>query len=246
MADTDFAALATRTNAKINIRVMGDMALWLFDAATTDTSALPTADTWRSWSPPDGAQPVGWLSSDGLTLSYSGDTETVLTGLNGEPTEYLREPGHWEAKLGGLECRTAMLGAYFGVGATSDGVIVNRRNMTPNARWHMVIGAVDTDGNPIVIVLLDLQVTSRDSMTIKGLDVVKLGLTFASRPSYQAALGTAASLEQLRVFGLNSDGTDPVQPDLPRDATLVIKSGEHSPIIRVGTVHTIINQEGTI
>lgn len=243
MADTDFAALATRTNAKINIRVMSDMALWLFDATTTDTATLPTADTWKSWSPPDGAQPVGWLSSDGLTLSYVDGTETVLTGLNGEPTDYLREPGHLEAKLGGLECRTAMLGVYFGVGATSDGVIVNRGNMTPNARWHMVIGAVDTDGNPIVIVLLDLQVTSRDSMTIKGLDAVKLGLTFTSRPSYQ---DMSASLEQLRVFGLNSDGTDPVQPDLPRDATLVIKSGEHSPIIRVGSIHTIISQEGTI
>ena len=241
MADTDFAALATRTNAKINIRVMGDMAVWLFDAATTDAATLPTADTWRSWSPPDGAQPVGWLSSDGLTLSYSGGTETVLTGLNGEPTDYLREPGHWEAKLTGLECRTVMLGAFFGVDATSGDVIVNRRHMTPNARWHIVIGAVDTDGNPIVIVLLDLQVTSRDSMTIKGLDVVKLGLTFTSRPSYQSA-----SLEQLRVFGLNSDNTDPVPPDPPRDATLIIKSGEHSPIIRVGTVHTIINQEGTI
>lgn len=240
MADTDFAALATKTNAAINIRVMGDMAVWLFDISTTDTSMLPTADTWKSWTPQGDAQPVGWLSSDGLTLSYSGDTETVLTGLNGEPTDYLREPGHWEAKLSGLECRTAMLSAYFGVSTASGGVTVNRWNMQPNATWHMVIGAVDTDGNPIVIVLLDLMVTAREDMSVKGLNAVKLGLTFTSRPSYQAAWGTPASLEQLRVFGLASDDTDP-QPVTPKPAGEWFTSTtnpQRKPIIRV---HDTIN-----
>lgn len=239
MADTDFAALATRTNAAINIRVMGDMAVWLFDASTTDTSMLPTADTWESWTPPDDAQPVGWLSSDGLTLSYSDGTETVLTGLNGEPTDYLRDPGHWEAKLSGLECRTTMLGAYFGVDANS-GVTVNRWNMTPNQRWHMVVAAVDMDGNPIVIILLDLMVTAREDMSVKGLNAVKLGLTFTSRPSYQAAWGTPASLEQLRVFGLASDATGP-RPVTPKPAgewVAITTAPQRKPIIRV---HDTIN-----
>lgn len=257
MTVDDWAKLIPADRYKANIRLIGDMAVWLlpvdgwtWDGRKAADAQLPTlaGDGTPQWTPP--SRPIGWMSSDGVTLSYKPGDTTLFPGFNGEPAHYAEQPGNWTLKLTGLETRLSTLQAYFG-SSVYKGQITYSPSRTVQRMWDVVLAGIDTDDRPVIIELLNAEVTARDDLKIAGRNAVTIGLTFTSHP-YQGSDGQGGNIDaldtELRILGLDTDRDAEFEPPAPQPAPpsngvylARIIEGARQPILRVEPAHTIVS-----
>lgn len=258
MTASDWAELIAADRYRSNIRLIGDMAVWLlpvdgwtYEGRKAADAQLPTlaGDGTPQWIPP--RRPVGWMSSDGVTLSYKPGDTTLFPGYNGEPARYVEQPGNWTLKLTGLETRLSTLQAYFG-SSVYKGQIAYSPSRTVRRMWDVVLAGIDTDDRPVIIELLNSDVTSRDDLKIAGRNAVELGLTFTAHP-YQGSDGQGGDIDaldtELHILGLDTDRDAEFEPPEPEPVVPKPKpAGEwvartadpqHKPIIRVPNIINI-------
>lgn len=258
MTVDDWAKLIYADRYQANIRLIGDLAVWLlpvdgwtFDGRKAADAQLPTlaADGTPQWDPP--SRPVGWMSSDGVTLSYKPGATTLFPGLNGEPARYVEQPGNWTLKLTGLETRLSTLQAYFGSTVYKNSITYSPSSTVNRCMFDVVLAGIDTDDRPVIIELLNAEVTARDDLKIAGRNAVTLGLTFTSHP-YQGSDGQGGNSDaldtELRILGLDTDRDaefeppehEPVtpKPNPAGEVVAITTEPQRKPIIRV---HDTIN-----
>ena len=258
MTVDDWANLITVDRYRSNIRLIGDLAVWLlpvdgwtWDGREAADAQLPTlaADGTPQWEPP--SRPVGWMSSDGVTLSYKPGDTTLFPGYNGEPAHYVEQPGNWTLKLTGLETRLSTLQAYFGSSVYKDSITYSPSRTVNRYMWDVVLAGIDTDDRPVIIELLNSEVTARDDLKIAGRSAVTIGLTFTSHPCQGSDVygGNSDALDtELRILGLDTDRDSEFEPPEPEPVTptptpageWVVRTADpqRKPIIRV---HDTIN-----
>ena len=225
MTVDDWAKLITSDRYQANIRLIGDMAVWLLpvDGWTSEgrkaaDAQLPTlaGDGTPQWTPP--IRPVGWMSSDGVTLSYKPGDITVFPGLNGEPARYVEQPGNWTLKLTGLETRLSTLQAYFGSTVYKNSITYSPSRTVNRYMFDVILAGIDTDDRPVIIELLNSEVTARDDLKITGRSAVTIGLTFTSHP-HQGSDGHGGDIDaldtELRILGLDTDRDAEFEPPEP-------------------------------
>lgn len=259
MTVDDWAKLITSDRYQANIRLIGDMAVWLLpvDGWTSEgrkaaDAQLPTlaGDGTPQWTPP--SRPIGWMSSNGVTLAYKPGDTTLFPGLNGEPARYVEQPGNWTLKLTGLETRLSTLQAYFGSSVYKNSITYSPSRTVNRYMWDVVLAGIDTDDRPVIIELLNSEVTARDDLKIAGRNAVEPGLTFTSHP-YQGSdvySGNIDALDtELHILGLDTDRDaefeppepEPVVPKPTPAGEWVARTADpqHKPIIRVPNIINI-------
>ena len=261
MTADDWAELIAADRYRSNIRLIGDMAVWLLpvDGWTWDGRAaadkqLPTlaGDGTPQWTPP--SRPVGWMSSDGVTLSYKPGETTIFPGLNGEPAHYVTQPGNCELKLTGLETRLNTLQAYFGSSVYKNQITYSPSRTVQRTMWDVILAGIDTDDRPVIIELLNAEVTARDDLKVNGRSAVTVGMTFTSHPYQGAQSGQGGNIDaldtELRILGLDSDRDAEFEQDKPAPEPAPpsngvylarIIEGARQPILRVEPAHTIVS-----
>lgn len=257
MTDDDWAELIAADRYRSNIRLIGDLAVWLlpvdgwtWDGRKAADKQLPTlaGDGTPQWTPP--SRPVGWMSSDGVTLKYSPGDTTLFPGYNGEPAHYVEQPGNWTLKLESLETRLNTLQAYFGSTTYRHTITYSPSNTVQRRMWDVVLAGIDTDGRTIIIELRNGEVTAQDDLKVTGRTAVTVGMTFTSHPylggdTYGGNTGTLDT--QLRILGLDSDldhefDDEPPAPTEPPSTGVYLAriiEGNRQPIIKVEPAHTI-------
>lgn len=260
MTADDWAELITADRYRSNIRLIGDLAVWLlpvdgwtYEGRAAADKQLPTlaGDGTPQWTPP--SRPVGWMSSDGVAISYKPGDTTVFPGYNGSPAHYVEQPGNWELELTGLETRLNTLQAYFGSTVYNNSIIYRTTATANLTMWDVVLAGIDTDGRTVVIELHNGEVTARDDLKVTGRNAVTCGMTFTSHPYLGGDDwgGNVGALDtQLRILGLDADldhefepevpAPEPVPPTTPTGEFLAKTSDpQRKPIIRVQNVHII-------
>lgn len=259
MTADDWAELIAADRYRSNIRLIGDLAVWLlpvdgwtYDGRAAADKQLPTlaGDGTPQWTPP--SRPVGWMSSDGVTLSYKPGETTIFPGFNGEPAHYVTQPGNWTLKLEGLETRLNTLQAYFGSSVYKNQITYSPSRTVQWTMWDVILAGIDTDDRPVIIELLNAEVTARDDLKISGRNAVTIGLTFTPHPYQGAQSGQGGNIDaldtELRILGLDSDRDAEFEQDKPAPAPpsngvylARIIEGARQPILRVEPAHTIVS-----
>lgn len=259
MTADDWAELIAADRYRSNIRLIGDLAVWLlpvdgwtYEGRAAADKQLPTlsGDGTPQWTPP--SRPVGWMSSDGVTLKYSPGETTLFPGYNGEPAHYVEQPGNWTLKLEGLETRLNTLQSYFGSTVYKDSITYSPSRTVQRVMWDVVLAGIDTDGRTIIIELRNGEVTARDDLKVTGRNAVTVGMTFTSHPylggdEYGGNVGALDT--QLRILGLDSDldhefDAEPPAPSAPPSTGVYLAriiEGNRQPILRVEPAHTIVS-----
>lgn len=262
MTADDWAALIKADRYRSNIRLIGDLAVWLlpvdgwtWDGRKTADKQLPTlaGDGTPQWTPP--SRPVGWMSSDGVTLSYKPGDTTLFPGCNGEPARYVEQPGNWTLKLEALESRLNTLQAYFGSTVYQSSITYSPSSTVQRRMWDVILAGIDTDGRTIIIELLNGEVTARDDLKVTGRSAVTVGMTFTSHPylggdNYGGNIGALDA--QLRILGVDTDKSEEFEPEVPAPEPALpttptgvylarIIEGNRQPIIKVEPSHTIVS-----
>lgn len=259
MTADDWAALIKADRYRSNIRLIGDLAVWLlpvdgwtWDGRKAADKQLPTLarDGTPQWAPP--SRPVGWMSSDGVTLSYKPGDTTIFPGFNGEPAHYVTQPGNWTLKLTGLETRLSTLQAYFGSSVYKNSITYSPSRTVNRYMWDVVLAGIDTDGRTIIIELRNGEVTAHDDIKAVGRTTVTVGMTFTSHPylggdNFGGNIGALDT--QLRILGLDTDKTEEFEPEVPAPEPSAptgvylarIIEGARRPILRVEPAHTIVS-----
>jgi hypothetical protein len=159
-----------------NVRVGVTGAVFRAPAGT----ALPTTATGAL---DTGFWDVGYISSDGVTLSTSTDTNDIQAWQNGDITRTVQTSHSFTVQFTMLETNETTLGLYFnafthGAGAASG---VAQVKGVQGYRGEFVINM--TDGTQTMrLVLPDAQVTDRGDITIVNGDAIQYQVTLTAYP----------------------------------------------------------------
>lgn len=187
------------------VRLIKDGAIFIRETSTTD---IPASD---SWVPADPTTQLGYYGEDGVQVTPNPGDSTELVGHNGDILIVEQSPGYWTVQFGGLEANDVNVGAYFDTEVAGDGSVTVTK-ASASKRWDIVIAGFDNQERMIVAHFPNVQLDSREAVTLNRTTLVILNMTF------RTFIGRPAAPYHFKAWGL----TSPASPDSGTDWTTQI------------------------